>query len=135
VWCKDCSIGKGCNIYETRPKGCRDFQCEWLKGYGSEDERPDRLHIILDRAVRDPSIIVPEGVLAPDEMFQIWEVSEGALDSKGRRVMQITKEMADQGLYVLHIPLHGLGKLFHLEEEGEIEWDYVDTQNAKRMEE
>ena len=28
-WCENCNIGKGCNIYETRPKPCIDFDCMW----------------------------------------------------------------------------------------------------------
>ena len=30
TWCPDCSPGKGCNIYETRPAECRSFMCGWL---------------------------------------------------------------------------------------------------------
>jgi hypothetical protein len=40
----------GCRIYETRPKGCRDFDCLWLRGEicGDESRRPDRLGVIVD---------------------------------------------------------------------------------------
>jgi hypothetical protein len=30
-WCRDCTPGRGCNIYKTRPQVCRDFQCQWLR--------------------------------------------------------------------------------------------------------
>jgi hypothetical protein len=30
VWCTHCVRGKGCGIYETRPKDCRTFFCEWM---------------------------------------------------------------------------------------------------------
>ena len=29
-WCPDCTVGKGCNIYETRPEECRAFYCGWM---------------------------------------------------------------------------------------------------------
>ena len=38
---KDCPTHK-CAIYETRPKCCADFQCSWLRGFGDEDDRPDK---------------------------------------------------------------------------------------------
>src|SRR5690348_12163846 len=39
-WCPNCaSGGGGCTIYETRPSGCRDFACAWLRGL-----LPDELH-------------------------------------------------------------------------------------------
>jgi hypothetical protein len=30
TWCKHCSIGKGCTIYDTRPGECRTFHCSYL---------------------------------------------------------------------------------------------------------
>jgi hypothetical protein len=31
VWCKHCTPGKGCGIWEARPEFCRDFHCLWIK--------------------------------------------------------------------------------------------------------
>jgi hypothetical protein len=45
-----CYTGKGCRIYESRPKTCAGFQCEWLKGHGEEADRPDRCGILIDRS-------------------------------------------------------------------------------------
>lgn len=33
----------GCAIYQRRPMDCREFECLWLVGFGSDDERPDRV--------------------------------------------------------------------------------------------
>lgn len=40
----------GCQIYEARPAGCREFNCLWLRGAigGDELQRPDRLGILFD---------------------------------------------------------------------------------------
>jgi hypothetical protein len=37
----------GCAIYATRPKSCRDFSCNWLRGEGVDEERPDKLGIFF----------------------------------------------------------------------------------------
>lgn len=39
VWCKDCSPGQGCNIYEDRPIQCKNFFCAWL----SDPDWPENL--------------------------------------------------------------------------------------------
>ncbi len=40
----------GCQIYETRPTACRDFNCLWLRGEvaGDESSRPDKLGVMFD---------------------------------------------------------------------------------------
>lgn len=50
TWCEHCTIGKGCNIYKSRPKECRDFHCEWLSSNTiilNDYWRPERSHIIV----------------------------------------------------------------------------------------
>ena len=37
----------GCGIYEERPDECRTFDCGWLKGFLSEDDRPDKLGMMF----------------------------------------------------------------------------------------
>lgn len=49
-WCPNCNVkgtGKGCTIYDTRPKQCRDFECGWLANQGDPELRPDRIHIVV----------------------------------------------------------------------------------------
>ena len=31
-WCKDCNIGVGCKIYESRPQKCKYFYCMYYSG-------------------------------------------------------------------------------------------------------
>jgi len=40
---KCCYENKGCSIYNSRerPSICNNFQCAWLRGIGSENDRPD----------------------------------------------------------------------------------------------
>ncbi len=48
-WCEHCNIGKGCRIYQGRPKSCAEFACQWLIGedHLGEDLRPDRVMVVL----------------------------------------------------------------------------------------
>lgn len=92
-WCKHCNIGKGCLIYNRRPKECRLYECIWLKGKGGDSDRPDRLKIVMDINVvnLDKQEIV---------VLNLWEV-EGDAASQAR-VCQITKANLEQGNVVRH---------------------------------
>jgi len=48
TWCEHCDIGKGCRIYENRPKPCVVFECLWLQHSEMPDElKPDRSHVVM----------------------------------------------------------------------------------------
>ena len=38
----------GCSVYESRPRGCREFNCLWRMGLLGPEGRPDRLGAVLD---------------------------------------------------------------------------------------
>jgi hypothetical protein len=43
----------GCGAYQSRPGSCRDYQCLWLQGFLGDEDRPDRLGVIVT-VTRDP---------------------------------------------------------------------------------
>jgi Fe-S-cluster containining protein len=50
TWCANADPENpdfGCRDYENRPSGCRSFSCAWLRGMGDEDDRPDKLGVML----------------------------------------------------------------------------------------
>lgn len=54
-WCPHCEVGKGCKVYDSRPKDCENYACMWLqlREAGkpiSDDLRPDRCKVIVDAA-------------------------------------------------------------------------------------
>ncbi len=52
VYCRHCD--KGCQIYDERPKECRDYQCMWTQmDIVSDELRPDKCGIIFDRISDD----------------------------------------------------------------------------------
>lgn len=49
TWCAHCDIGKGCRIYETRPDGCRNFQCGFLTMPELDERfRPSTCHFVVN---------------------------------------------------------------------------------------
>lgn len=40
---------QGCGVHATRPAMCRAFACEWLQGWGGDEDRPDRLGLVFIR--------------------------------------------------------------------------------------
>ncbi len=65
---------KGCNIYESRPQSCRDFECLWLKGYGDEKGKPNKIGLFIE--YRDSGY--PLG-----KQFFAKEVYQGAAQTSG----------------------------------------------------
>lgn len=47
--CRHCWEGQGCVVYDKRPRSCRAFECEWLRGDLSDAMRPDRSGVMLER--------------------------------------------------------------------------------------
>jgi hypothetical protein len=98
--CAHCTIGTGCNIYKSHPQSCKDFQCDWLKGFGRKGQRPDKTGVVLDFVIGE----------ALRELFQMWEAIEGAL---GRRFTKIiTRDILEANIFVAHLYLSGKRVLF-----------------------
>lgn len=65
-----------CDIYQARPKSCRDYACLWRQGWidGDERNRPDKLGVLIDY---EPFTKIPGAVL-----LVVWEVVAGAAQSE-----------------------------------------------------
>ncbi len=101
-WCTHAAPGKGCAIYGSHPKSCKEFSCAWLMGLGDESERPDKTKFVID-PVNYPGC-------PPGGVVQLWEVTEGAL-TKGN-AMDVTFSLHSAGQTVLHIPLRGKKRMY-----------------------
>lgn len=54
VWCKDCSPGHGCKIYDDRPNVCASFACRWLVDAELDDSwRPTISRIVIHDVLDD----------------------------------------------------------------------------------
>ena len=64
VWCKSCTVGVGCQIYEQRPKPCVEFECLYLQARTRDDIRdhlpdelrPDRCKVVF-HPTTDPEVM------------------------------------------------------------------------------
>lgn len=57
-WCQHCEIGKGCKIYNDRPKRCVEFKCFWLEANerGLDlpiEQRPDKSKVVFSPTTND----------------------------------------------------------------------------------
>jgi hypothetical protein len=93
-------ITRTCKIYPNRPKGCRDFICDWLKGQGTDADRPDKVGYVLDYTE------LPE----QDPILQMYEYRVGCL--KGEYVEVLKRHWVSKGVPVILIYRNGKRKLF-----------------------
>jgi len=90
--CRNCIFGKGCSVYDDRPFACQRYSCVWLQGKGGENDRPDRLKIVMDYLS-----ISFNGIEVP--IFNFWEVERGAIESP--RTQQIMLANVEAGNIVV----------------------------------
>jgi len=49
-WCRHCSNENGCEIYDTRPEGCKQFMCMWLQmPFVGVSMRPDKCGVVFEK--------------------------------------------------------------------------------------
>jgi hypothetical protein len=65
-WCTHCHIGHGCMIYDTRPEGCKRFECLWLRGQTPEDLLPKDCHVVLDATMDGRRVVAHVDSYYPD---------------------------------------------------------------------
>jgi hypothetical protein len=66
-WCEHCDIGKGCKIYDQRPKVCRGFNCVYILDPDFPEEwKPNNSRMVV---VRENSAIT---VHVDPNMPSIW---------------------------------------------------------------
>jgi hypothetical protein len=71
-WCTHCHVGKGCTIYDTRPKTCAVFQCLWLESQSKPGAamplnlRPDKCKVVFSGSTRADIMVATTMPGAPD---------------------------------------------------------------------
>ena len=85
----------GCGVYAHRPRSCRTFECQWLRGVlevdGSVDiaMRPDSCGVIFEY----------QPMSSFGDVFAAWEVEPGA--SAGGHASDIIKELGQRSLVII----------------------------------
>lgn len=89
-----------CKIYNERPKMCKEYKCAWKRGFGNEEDRPDKVLMIFDCAhrisnsieakpMRDKQEITPEGIAVIDRMSKSMDRPVIVLNFYERRIQRI----------------------------------------------
>jgi hypothetical protein len=80
---------KGCGIYGSRPAACRNFRCAWLNGELSEDMRPDKVGVIIERLPTGKTVLADSAepdTPIPKEMIDFYTGNGLAIAARGQRV-------------------------------------------------
>ena len=48
--CGNCKIYPTKGEKDTRPKCCDEYKCLWVRGYGGEEDRPDKALMVFDES-------------------------------------------------------------------------------------
>ena len=83
---------KGCKIYTSRPKHCKEFYCLWQMRLGTMNERPDKLRVVFAPTVGKTKI-------TGQQEIQAYEVDEGAFDLP--EVVNLCRRLANNGALIL----------------------------------
>jgi len=94
--CRHCK-NEACAIYSHRPQSCRDFRCEWLKGFGPDHWRPDKIGLLLD--------FVADERLISKCLLQIWEIRPNIFSSAAAK--QIIDQVAKRQIAIACFHLDG----------------------------
>jgi hypothetical protein len=71
---------KGCRDYARRPLSCRAYLCWWLRGWGKEQDRPDRSGLIFDNQISQEMALLFGGVIP---IVMVAETKPGVFPPKG----------------------------------------------------
>ncbi len=99
-WCPHCEIGRSCKIYSKKPPTCTEFKCAWLAGLGRTEDRPDKVHVVIEA---DQNEIL-------GRVLMLFETNEWGLASDYARIT--TRLNLEIDIAVMHLPLIGVPKVY-----------------------
>lgn len=75
-WCAHCEIAAGCQISDSRPQSCRDYECLWLKSQALDRPmpaalRPDKSRVVMGTVNQGEEVVL---YLSPDRP-EAWKNS------------------------------------------------------------
>ena len=78
-----------CSVYVARPMACRTFACEWLRGHGPDEHRPDQSGVVAE--------LMHQG----DKPFLVTLVLAPGFKEHNRSVRDVVRFWRAQGVAVL----------------------------------
>ena len=101
--CQFCNEGLGCKVYDHRPRGCREFACEWLKGAFAHEQRPDYCGLVFD-------LQVARGLPNGGKVLVVFEYLSGSLERF--RSEGFIEETLAAGIFIIFRYLSGRGQFY-----------------------
>ncbi|MBU2613389.1 hypothetical protein KJ925_02955 [Patescibacteria group bacterium] len=92
---------KGCGIYTSRPAACRNFRCAWLNGELSENMRPDKVGVIIEKLPTGKTVLADsaeQDTPIPKEIIDFYTSNGLAIAARGQRVY-LPKNMTRKDVY------------------------------------
>lgn len=123
IRCSHQKHGRGCAIYDERPRSCWLWSCRWLIDPETlELSRPDRSHYVIDIMPEFLRVVTEDGAECPLEAVQIWvdprfpdahrdPALRRWLEEKARReVVGLLRFSSSEGMVLLAPPLTSSGE-------------------------
>lgn len=93
ILCSHVDLAKGCGIYNTRPAGCRAWNCLWRLGFFTNKDRPDLCGLVFDVTMANESACIYPG----GQAMVAREFIKGAFDSS----YSVLERLASDKLIIL----------------------------------
>ena len=103
-YCDACHIGTGCTIYQSRPIACQAYRCIWVCGKGNDEDRPDRLGVVIDMKIA--TYLSENDITA----VNFWEVHDGAVQKP--RVQQVMMDNIKAGNIAVARPYEAMPRYY-----------------------
>lgn len=102
-WCAHCSSHAGCDIYETRPRPCRDFHCHYLLSDLGQEWFPKECGFIVSTYAAPPRVMISVDPATPDnwratpyiEQLRHWSQAGAVQVQVGSRTYAVHGERID----------------------------------------
>lgn len=83
----------GCQIYGRHPISCQLYACWWRRGWSEEEDRPDRLGVIVDDSANDETLEIGEPLCIASEVRPGVFAPKGApLEDQPKVIQELAKD-------------------------------------------
>lgn len=118
----------GCCNYDSRPEGCRNWNCSWRMGLGHKAERPDKIGLMFDvtrGAAKFPALVVRETREGAYEEPEAQEMLKRLVEEGNMMIL-----MKDGGARRVYGPADKLAEIRQL---AEMEKAHMEAEHIERL--
>jgi hypothetical protein len=104
VRCEHLVRHKGCGIYDTRPKQCKNFYCLWKLGLGSRKDSPDDIGVVFDAYEKNGQPVLRaaetrEGSMSPGTRG--WAFAQKLMVGHAASILHVMRKDGSRSIYTL----------------------------------